>query len=130
MPSAYTEIIPTLDLSRLIHCIRNQRVILDSDLAQIYQVPTKRLNEQLRRNRDRFPEDFAFRLTQDEWLTLRSRSPTIDVLQRRMRSQIATASKRNLSLPPFAFTEHGALMAANILNSRRATAMSIYVIRA
>jgi hypothetical protein len=104
-------------------------------LARLYGLPVKRLNEQFRRNRDRFPEDFAFQLTKAEWLALRSQIATTnvetsgdqDVL---MRSQIATASKRNIRYLPYAFTEHGALQAANILNSPRAVAMSIYIIRA
>ena len=66
------ESVPAGDISRLIRCIRDQRVILDNDLAAIYRVPTKRLNEQYRRNLKRFPEDFAFQLTQDEWAALGS----------------------------------------------------------
>jgi hypothetical protein len=100
--------------------IRDHRVILDRDLAELYGVPTKRLNEQVRRNRERFPGDFMFRLSKEEaekWF--------------RSRSQIATSSghggRRYL---PYVFTEHGALMAANVLNSERAVTMSIYVIRA
>jgi hypothetical protein len=117
------------DISRLVRCLRDQRVILDKDLAALYEVPTKRLNEQYRRNVDRFPEDFAFRLTPDEWATLRSQ---IAILGEGggIRSQFATASKRNIRYLPVAFTEHGALMAANILNSPRAVTMSVYVIRA
>ena len=93
-------------------------------------MPTKRLNEQYRRNLDRFPEDFAFRLTQDEWAALKSQIPTFEA-GADLRSQNATSrwhgGRRYL---PVAFTEHGALMAANILNSPRAVAMSVYVIRA
>jgi hypothetical protein len=98
--------------------IRDQKVVLDSDLAAVYGVTTKRLNEQLRRNRKRFPEDFAFRLTADEFESLRS--------------QFATSSRkhRRKAYRPWAFTEHGALQAANILRSDRAIAMSLYVIRA
>jgi hypothetical protein len=92
-------------------------------------VPTKRLNEQYRRNLDRFPEDFAFQLTQDEWAALRSQIAILEA-GGGIRSQFATASKRNIRYLPMAFTEHGALMAANILNSPRAVAMSVYVIRA
>jgi hypothetical protein len=114
-----SEILPPGDMARLIRCIRGRRVILDHDLAVLYGVPTKRLNEQYRRNLDRFPDDFAFRVTQDE-----SRA------DQAKRSQFATASKRNVRYLPVAFTEHGALMAANVLNSPRAVAMSVYVIRA
>ena len=91
-------------------------------------MPTKRLNEQYRRNLDRFPEDFAFELTQDEWAALRSQLSTLEA-GGGIRSQFATASKRNIRYLPIAFTEHGALMAANILNSPRAVAMSVYVSR-
>jgi hypothetical protein len=124
-----TEIVPAHDITRLIRLIRDQRVILDSDLASLYEVPTKRLNEQFRRNIDRFPEDFAFRLTEQEWAALRSQIATAGA-DGGVRSQIATASKRNIRYLPHVFTERGALMAANILNSPRAVAMSVYVIRA
>jgi hypothetical protein len=101
----------------LIRVIRGQRVILDSDLARLYGVSTKQLNQQFRRNRRRFPEDFAFTLSRKEAVG--------------MRSQFVTASrKRNLGVPPVAYTEHGAVMAANVLKSDRATAMSVEVVRA
>jgi len=104
----------------MIRLIRGQRVILDSDLAKIYGVPTKRLNEQVRRNRDRFPEDFMFQLRQQEATGLQH-----------SRSQIATLKRgQNIKYLPYAFTEHGAVMAANVLKSERAVAMSIYVVRA
>jgi hypothetical protein len=121
----------------MIQTVREQRVILDADLARIYGVPTKRLNEQVRRNGERFPADFAFQLTPQEVAILKSQiatssSPHIDNKQDgRMRSQIATASdhggRRKL---PYAFTEHGAIMAANVLNSPQAIQMSVFVIRA
>ena len=117
-------------ITAVIRTIRGQKVILDSDLASIYGVPTKRLNEQFRRNRKRFPEDFAFKLTCEEAANLRSQIATASSGLGSMRSQIATASKRNIRYLPYAFTEHGALMAANILNSERAVVMSIYIIRA
>ena len=119
------------DVARLVHSVRNQRIILDADLAGLYGVPAKRLNEQYRRNLDRFPADFAFQLTPDEWSALRPQIATL-TSDPNLKSQIATSSlshggRRKL---PVAFTEHGALMAANILNSPRAVAMSVYVIRA
>jgi hypothetical protein len=130
----------TYNIPPLIRTIRDTRVILDADLAKIYGVTTKRLNEQFRRNRDRFPDDFAFRLTNEELTILRSQfatAPAAGSLRSQEanlgnRSQIATGSQkhrdpRNL---PIAFTEHGALMAATILNSPNAVAMSVYVIRA
>jgi hypothetical protein len=115
-------------IASLVRTIRGQPVLLDSDLAAIYGVSTKRLNEQFRRNRDRFPEDFAFRLTPEETEVLRSQKAILNVPA--MRSQNATASKRNIRARPYAFTEYGALQAANILNSQRAVQMSRFVIRA
>jgi hypothetical protein len=101
----------------LIRVVRAQRVILDSDLARLYGVSTSQLNQQLRRNRRRFPTDFAFRLT---------RAEAAEGLL-----QIVTAlGGRNRANPPIAYTEHGAVMAANVLKSDRATAMSVEVVRA
>jgi ABC-type uncharacterized transport system fused permease/ATPase subunit len=126
--------------------IRAQKVVLDSDLARVYGVTTKRLNEQFRRNRKRFPKDFAFQLTADEFESLRSQIASLNQIEttvtnrsqsatgsgrlQRMRSQFATAYRRNIRYRPWAFTEHGALQAANVLQSDRAIAMSVYVIRA
>jgi len=110
--------------------VRGERVILDSDLASIYGVTTKRLNEQVRRNSRRFPKDFCFRLTRREVDEIRSQTVTESPLSLSMRSQIATASKRNVRYLPYAFTEHGAIMVANVLNSSRAVKMSVFVVRA
>ena len=120
----------SVDIASVIAFVRGQRVILDADLATIYGVPTKRLNEQIKRNVDRFPADFMFRLSAEELAELRAR-PSAEHAARN-RSQIATGSQkhRDPRLPPYAFTEHGALMAANVLNSARAVEMSVYVIRA
>ncbi len=96
--------------------IRGQRVLLDADLAELYEVETKRFNEQVRRNAKRFPPDFMFTLTQDEFDSLRS--------------QIATSNRGGRRYLPMAFTEHGAIMAASVLNSDRAVEMSVYVVRA
>jgi phage regulator Rha-like protein len=99
--------------------LRGQRVILDSELAMLYGVETKRLNEQVKRNLDRFPADFMFQLTTDE--------------QAALRSQIATLKPgrgQHRKYPPYAFTEHGAIMAATLLNSPRAVQVSVYVVRA
>jgi hypothetical protein len=86
-----TELILAPDVVRLIHSVRDQRVILDADLAGLYGVPTKRLNEQYRRNVNRFPGDFAFQLKPDEWAALRSQIATLNI-DGTMRSQFATAS--------------------------------------
>lgn len=108
--------VPSLD--PMILSIREQRVILDSDLAELYSVQTFRLNEAVKRNRSRFPEDFLFQLTKEEAEVLTSQSAI---------SKSGSGGRRSL---PWAFTEHGALQAANILNSPKAVAMSVYIIRA
>ena len=99
-----------------IFVIRSQKVILDSDLAELYGVPVKRLNEQIKRNQDRFPQDFMFQLTAEE--------------QQSLRSQNATSKRGGRRYLPYAFTEHGAIMAATVLNSDRAVEMSVFVVRA
>jgi hypothetical protein len=106
------------DVHQLIRTIRGHRIILDTDLARIYSVPTFRLNEAVKRNRRRFPEDFLFQLTAEEHAALTS--------------QIAMSKpgRGGRRTRPYAFTEHGALQVANVLNSSKAEAMSIYVIRA
>ncbi|MBI2926165.1 MAG: ORF6N domain-containing protein [Verrucomicrobia bacterium] len=120
-------------LEPLIQVVRGERIILDVDLARIYGVPTKRLNEQVKRNTERFPTDFAFRLTTDEAVKLRRSRSRFAALERAdNRSQIATGSQkhRDPRFLPSAFTEHGAIMAANVLNSSQATQMSVFVVRA
>ena len=109
--------------------VRDQKVVLDGDLAAVYGVTTKRLNEQFRRNRKRFPEDFAFQLTSAEFEALTSQFATLDKGTpggETKRSQSATTSRkrRRKTHRPWAFTEHGALQAANILRSDRAIAMN------
>src|SRR5258708_3547134 len=125
-------------LDPLIHSIRGQRVILDADLARLYGVTTRRFNEGFRRNRDRFPEDFAFQLTIAEFTAVRFRSAPSDLqpadLQGNIqnRSQFATGSQkhRDPRFRPWVFSEHGALMAANVMRSKHAVHMSVFVIRA
>lgn len=119
------------DIEPLIRTLREQRVILDADLARIYGVPTKRLNEQVKRNRDRFPPDFMFQLMGEEARSLRSQRSAARAVEAN-RSQFATGSSRHRDprSRPFAFTEHGAIMAANVLNSLRAVQMSVFVVRA
>jgi len=106
-------------ISQRILLVRGQRVLLDTDLAALYGVTTKRFNEQVRRNRARFPGDFAFQLEIKELHLLRSQFATLDRGRGRHRKYL-----------PVAFTEHGAIMAATILNSPRAVEMSVYVVRA
>lgn len=100
--------------------VRGQKVILDSDLAAVYGVEIRALNQQVKRNSGRFPEDFSFFLTGEEWDAVRC-----------LRSQnvILKRGQHRKSLPRV-FTEHGAIMAANVLNSKRATEMSVFVVRA
>jgi hypothetical protein len=98
--------------------LRHQRVILDTDIADLYGVPVKVLNQQVKRNRERFPADFVFRLTSKEDEVLRSQFVT---------SKQGRGGRR---YAPYAFTEHGAIMAATVLNSERAVQMSVFVVRA
>ena len=104
-------------VEQFIRLVRGQRVILDSDLARIYGVPTRQINQSVKRNPDRFPKDFAFQLKHQEVASLRS--------------QIVTSNGRGgRRFIPIAFTEHGAIMAANVLSSPRAVQMSVFVVRA
>ena len=142
-------------IESLIFTIRGQRVILDRDLAVLYGVTTSRLNEQVKRNSDRFPDDFSFKLTREEWEDLRSqfaisspedhksgretlRSQTVisssesfeNKELKQNRSQSATSPHGGRRHFPRAFTEHGAIMAASVLNSPEAVSMSVFVVRA
>jgi hypothetical protein len=116
MPDSKTALVPRERIERRILVVRGEKVLLDSDLAALYGVSTKRLNEQVKRNQQRFPPDFMFQLTADEVTVLRS--------------QIATSSGHGgRRYAPYVFTEHGAIMAANVLSSERAIQVSIYVVR-
>jgi hypothetical protein len=113
-----TEIMQMERIEKSIYLIRGQKVMLDRDLATIYGVPTFRFNEAVRRNIKRFPEDFMFQLTREEVEILISQNAM---------SKPGRGGRRTL---PYAFTEHGAIMAANVLNSPRAVQMSVFVVRA
>ena len=106
-------------IAPVIRTIRGQKVILDSDLARIYGVTTKRLNEQVRRNAKRFPSDFLFQLTAEEADSLRSQIATLK-----------SGRGQHRKFLPYAFTENGTVMAANVLNSPAAVRMSVFVVRA
>jgi ORF6N domain len=107
-------------IDSLIRTIRGQKVILDFDLAHIYDVPTKALNQAIKRNAVRFPPDFMFQLTKEE-----------AEIEFRSRSQFVTLKRgMNIKYRPYAFTENGAIMAANVLNSPEAVRMSVFVVRA
>jgi len=110
--------VPIERVEQAILFVRGEKVILDADLAELYGVTTTRLNEQIKRNQNRFPKDFAFRLTKQEFTNLMS--------------QFATSSSRHGGRRklPLVFTEHGALMAANVLNSKTAVQASVHVVRA
>lgn len=112
--------VPVQDIACAILVFRSHRVILDGDLAGLYGVTTKRLNEQVRRNASRFPEDFMFQLTDQEHQALRSHLAT-------SKTPAGRGGRRYL---PHVFTEHGAIMAATVLNSPRAVEVSVYVVRA
>ena len=114
--SSETSLIIVDRIDPLIHTIRGQNVVLDSDLAALYGVETKALNRAVKRNSDRFPGDFMFQLTEAE--------------RDSMRYQIGTASKRNVRHLPNVFTEHGVVMAASVLSSPQAVEVSVFVVRA
>ena len=111
--------VSTEKITRAILVLRGHRVLLDSELASLYGATTKRFNEQVRRNRKRFPADFMFRLTAEESSSLRSQFATLKPGRGQHRKYL-----------PYAFTEHGAIMAATILDSPRAVEMSVYIVRA
>jgi hypothetical protein len=111
-------LVPEKRILKNIMVIRGEKIILDSDLAELYGVATRRLNEQVRRNIEKFPEDFMFQLTEDEFENLKSQFAT---------SSSGWGGRRKL---PLAFTEYGALQAANVLNSERANKMSVFIVRA
>jgi len=106
-------------LDRAIIEVRGRRVILSHDLAMAYGVSTKRLNEQVKRNVRRFPPDFAFELTSGEWTALRSQFATSNM----------KPGRGGRRYRPFAFTEHGAVMAASVLSTGRAVEVSVFVVR-
>lgn len=133
---------PKKPIESLILTVRGQKVILDADLAELYGVPTFRFNEAFKRNRRRFPDDFAFQLTAEEYAALRVPNSSQIAMSSSHPAQNEAAAPdwspfvnsprkhRGASYRPWAFTEHGALMAANILRSQRAVEMSVFVIRA
>lgn len=111
-----TPLLPLEAITHRIVVLREQKVLLDADLAALYGVQTRRLNEQVRRNAQRFPRDFMFELTPEEFANLKS--------------QFATSSWGGRRKLPLAFTEHGAIMAASVLSNQRAIEVSVYVVRA
>lgn len=110
-------LIPTEKIDRAILLIRGQKIMLDSDLAEIYGVKTSRLNEQVKRNKDRFPHDFMFQLTNEEKQEVIANCDHLEKLK---------FSRTN----PYAFTEHGTIMLANVLNTKTAIETSVLIVRA
>ena len=138
-PKSVQSLVPPERIQTRILVLRGWRVILDADLASLYGVPTKRLNEQIKRNSRRFPEDFMFQLTREELATLRSQFATSNAPAGWMQERGASRARAAAVLPagrggrrwlPYAFTEHGAVQAANVLNSETAIEMGVQVVRA
>lgn len=122
-------IVSVEQIDNCIHLIRSQRVMLDSDLAILYGVPTKRLNEQVRRNIDRFPGDFMFQLSKEELENGESQAEMSDAES--SRSQFATLKRgQNIKYRPFAFTEQGVAMLSSVLRSSLAVSVNIEIMRA
>lgn len=122
---------PLENIENLIHVIRDKQVMLDRDLARLYGVETNRLNEQVKRNIERFPEDFMFQISKEEFECLRSHFATSNVKTIDLTSQIAISNKRGgQRYMPYAFTENGVAMLSGILRSPQAVSMNIQIMRA
>ena len=117
------------ELAQLVFFVRDEKVMFDADLAKFYGVRTRALNQALRRNKNRFPEDFAFQLTRKEFDAIRSQIVTASSGVRPMRSQIVIASRRNIRALPYAFTEQGVTMLSSVLRSPRAAEVNIAIMR-
>jgi hypothetical protein len=122
-----TSVIPIERIERQIYLMRGEKVMLDSDLAELYRVPTKVFNQAVKRNMNRFPEDFMFQLTAREADSLRSQIVTSNL---RFQNGISKEGRGGRRYLPYAFTEHGVAMLSSILNSKRAVEMNILIIRA
>ena len=121
---------PLENIENLIHVIRGKQIMLDVDLARLYGVETKRLNEQVKRNIERFPEDFMFQLSKEEAESSRSQFATIDETSTILKSQIATSSWGGVRKLPYAFTENGVAMLSGVLRSQQAISINIQIMRA
>ena len=123
--------IKQISIKKLIYEIRGYQVMLDADLAGIYQVETKRLNEAVKRNIERFPPEFMFQLTDSEYVSLKIKVGSSNI-DKSLRSQIATSkvSRGGRRYLPFVFTEHGIIMLSSVLNSKIATQINIAVVKA
>jgi phage regulator Rha-like protein len=124
--SALESLVSVDQIAARIRFIRGHKIILDADLAEMYGVPTKVLNQAVKRHKDRFPQDFMFQLTMDE-----ARAWWSQVVSSRLRSQTVTLKRGgHIKYPPNAFTEHGVLMLSSVLNSERAIQVNIQIMRA
>ena len=136
------ELMPIEIIENKIYIIRGQKVMLDNDLAWLYEVETKRLNQAVKRNIERFPEDFMFQLTREEFDKLLSENVTFKMGNKGLRSQSATSKEDEILMSqfvtsswggirkmPYAFTEHGVAMLSSVLRSERAIAINIQIIR-
>jgi hypothetical protein len=115
-------------IQNLVYSLRRKKVMLDSDLAKIYGVTTRRLNEQVKRNQLRFPAEFMFQLTNDEWINLMSQN-AISNVDKDLMTQNAISKRGGRRKLPYVFTEHGALMLASVLNTDQAISASLQVVR-
>jgi len=123
MPALRTE-----NIAPLVHAVRGERVLFDADLAALYGVSTKAVNQAVKRNQRRFPTDFMFRLTDREWSAMRSQIVTASPCPAMM-SQFVTSSRRNIVAAPYAFTEQGVAMLSSVLRSPRAVEVNIAIMR-
>ena len=117
------------NIAGLVYFVRGEKVLLDADLAVLYGVQTKVLNQAVKRNLDRFPPDFMFQLTASEWAGSRSQNVTASASNPGKRSQNVTASRRNIGARPYAFTEQGVAMLSSVLRSQRAVEVNIAIMR-
>ena len=117
------------NLATLVVLVRGEKVLLDAALADLYGVATKVLNQAVKRNLDRFPADFMFQLTPEEWQPMRAQTVTSTPGSAPMRSQTVTASRRNVGALPYAFTEQGVAMLSSVLRSQRAVEVNIAIMR-
>lgn len=108
-------LLPEQEIVGRIYVVNKQKIMLDFDLALFYEIPTKRINEQVKRNIDRFPKDFMFQLSEKQWENLRSQS--------------ATANHEKRRILPYAFTEHGVLMLSSVLSNQKAIQVNIQLVR-
>jgi hypothetical protein len=127
-----TQIAPKPEnLASLVFLIRGEKVLLDTDLADLYGVEARVLNQSVARNRNRFPDDFMFQLTAEEWTTIRSKIMTTSAVTNPNSSQIVMSSRRNrgIAYRPYAFTEQGVAMLSSVLRSQRAVEVNIAIMR-